>query len=453
MKKIVIVISLLLFGLGIFFYPGLSSTLYIATGFTAKNICSGHFISGFKPKKIVEEALKPIDDAFDLVNFEIDAVNKKVTTKVFGLFERQAIYRNGLGCTLLAVGQNKLDTTITPLAVISQSDSEPWPSGLANVDTSIHHPQLVQVIDSAFSESQTNGKRNVKAVVIIHQGQLIAERYAKGVDPHTPLLGWSMAKSITNLQVGLLVKSGQLDLYAPANVPQWSDNEDPRSAITLDQLMRMSSGLEFNETYDINTDVSKMLSVVQNAGDFAAGKQLAFSPDTHWAYSSGTTNIISGIVKRTINEDFQQYYQHAQQQLFHPLGIYTAIQETDGSDTFIGSSYFYASARDWAKLGQLMLNNGQWLGKQLLPADWVKYSTTATKTSVRKEYGAQFWLNAYIWPTAPRDTFYMGGFQGQYVIVIPSQQLVIVRMGFSTPGTERGVERLIRETIKVVTTK
>ncbi|MCP3673628.1 MAG: serine hydrolase, partial [Gammaproteobacteria bacterium] len=315
-------------------------------------------------------------------------------------------------------------------------------------------------IDQAFSETEVSGKRNVKAIGIVYKGKLIAERYANGVDSKTPLLSWSMAKSVTNLQIGLLVKSQKLALYEPATVPQWNNSEDPRSKITLDQLMRMSSGLEFNETYGINTDVSSMLSVEDNAGAFAANKPLEFAPDTHWSYSSGTTNILTGIIKRAVGGDFQHYYQYAQKELFQPLDINNAIMETDASDTFIGSSYFYASARDWAKLGQLMLQNGQWNGEQLLPENWVEYSTTPTKTSDDNQYGAQFWLNnnptspnkRRKWPDVPEDAYYMGGFQGQYVVTVPSKELVVVRFGFTKPGTDRGINELINNTIKAIGT-
>jgi len=461
MKKVLILVLLLLLGAGFYIYPSLSSTLNIATGFTAKNICSGYFISGFNPLSIAKEALQPIDDAFKHVSFDVDKSNKAVTADIIGLFERRAIYRDGLGCTLLAVGQDALNTEITPLEFTKPSTHEPWPLGLAAIeqaDKAIDYKRLDEAINNAFSEPELSGKRHVKAVAIIHKGQLIAERYAEGVTMNTPLLSWSMAKSITALQVGILAKTGKLDLAAPANVPLWQSNNDPRAEITLDQLMRMSSGLKFNETYGINTDVSQMLSIERDAGSFAADKPLEFSPDNHWSYSSGTTNIISAIIKRSIDGSFQDYYEHLQQQLLHPLGIFSGIQETDGGDTFIGSSYFYATARDWAKLGQLMLQNGNWDGKQLLPIDWTQYSITPTKTTRLNQYGAQFWLNRdpdsnetkRKWPSVPEDVYYMGGYQGQYVVVVPSKQLVIVRFGFTSPGTNRGVEQLISDTIDVL---
>ncbi|MFT5451542.1 MAG: CubicO group peptidase (beta-lactamase class C family), partial [Enterobacterales bacterium] len=343
----------ILIGLGVYHYPNVSKMLNIATGFSAKNLCSGHFVSGFSGEDIVSEALTPINSAFSLVNYQFNEVDKTVTTTILGAFERKAAYRQGLGCTLLISGQDTLSTSITPLSFEAQSTTEAWPKGLGaikNNQTDVNYTLISQAIDRAFSEPEPTGKRHVKAVAIIYKGELIAERYAEGVEPNTPLLSWSMAKSITGLQVGLLTKSGQLDVFNKANVPAWQDEADPRSKITLDMLMRMSSGLEFNETYGSNTDVSHMLSIVKDSAKFAASKPLKFDTDSHWSYASGTSNIISGIIKRTIGGGLQQYYEYTQKNLFIPLGINTAISETDASDTFVGSSYFYASARDWAKL-------------------------------------------------------------------------------------------------------
>jgi CubicO group peptidase (beta-lactamase class C family) len=457
-KKIIIAILLVTFGAGFYYYSAISSTLNIATGFAAKNICSGHFISKFEVNKLAEEALKPISPAFYVVSFGVDDELMQVNTSIAGLFQRKAIYREGTGCTLLAIGQKTLDTKITPLEFAQLSQTAHWPLGdgaIAKNEDSIDYTLIDQAIDKAFAETESVGKRYTKAVGIVYKGKLIAERYAEDVNKNTPLLSWSMAKSITSLQVALLVKAGKLELLDKAEVPQWQGTNDPRASITLDQLMRMSSGLAFNETYGINTDVSRMLSTEANAAEYAASKPLEYDPDTHWSYSSGTSNIISGIIKRAIEGDFQQYYEYTQQALFKPLGIQSAIFETDASDTFIGSSYFYATARDWAKLGQLLLQNGQWNNQQIIPENWVAYSSTATKTSTLNKYGAQFWLNrspdtkgqSSIWPTAPQDAYYMGGYQGQYVIIIPSEDLVIVRFGFSQSGTNRGMEELINNTI------
>ena len=461
MKKVSFVILALLIVAGIYVYPGVSRTLYIATGFSAKNICSGHFISGFDAQKVQDEALVPVSPIFGLVDFDVNEAKLQITTTIIGLFERHAFYRKGTGCTLLVIGQEEIKTAIQPINYDSLNKKDIWPLGLAPVENyraDIDYPMLASAIDSAFEEPSTESFRQTKAVAVIYKGELIAERYAPDVDVETPLLSWSMAKSVTSLQVGMLVSQGKLDLYAAADVPQWQGEGDPRSKITLDQLMRMSSALDFNETYGVDTDVSRMLSIEGNAAAFASQKKLKSEPDSQWSYSSGTTNIIAAIVKRAIGGDFQQYYDYAQSQLFEPLGIHSAQLETDASDTFIGSSYFYASTRDWAKLGQLMLQNGLWNGKQILPDHWVGYSSTPTKTQPDNIYGAQFWLNAdpqspekqRKWPSVPSDAYFMAGFQSQYVVMIPSEQLVVVRMGFTKPGEESGIEHLVSGVVAAI---
>lgn len=236
---------------------------------------------------------------------------------------------------------------------------------------------------------------------------------------------------------------------APAPIAEWQNDE--RSSITTDMLLRMSSGLAFNETYGINTDVTNMLANEISASDYALNMSLAYPVDTHWAYSSGTSNIVAKIVFDTIGGDLQNKYDYANQVLFSPLGLQQAFMETDGNNVFVGSSYFYATPLDWAKLGQLMLQDGVWQGERLLPEGWVEYSYTPTHTAENREYGAHFWLNSAPqndwwhspWPDAPHDAYFMSGYQGQFVIMIPSKELVVVRLGYTHPGTNEGINELL----------
>lgn len=469
-KKIIIgglVVVIALVG-GANYYPKISNLLYTANGFSAKNICSGHFISGFSSQSVLDEALKPLDDAFALVDFTVNEQEQAVKADIFGLFSRKAIYNQGIGCTLLAIGQDKtpLKVKLLSFTQLENDKNIPWPEGAGGVNedvAGIDYNLLTQAISQAFVEPDEKITRRTKAVAVIYKGQLIAEKYAQGVDQNTSLLSWSMAKSITNLQVGLLVKDKKLKISDNANVPIWhSDNGQRNSTqhqqITLDELLRMSSGLEFHELYGGASDAPYMLSIAPSASDFAADKPVIHQPDTFWAYSSGTTNIISAIVKRTISGDFQQYYEYTQNKLFKPLNIKSAQLEVDAQGTFIGSSYIYNTARDWAKLGQLMLQDGVWHNKRILPEGWVKYSTTPTKTDPLNHYGAQFWLNAdpesvdkqRTWPSVPADTYSMKGFQGQYVVTIPSKELVVVRFGFSSPGADKGIEKLLSGVIATI---
>lgn len=457
MNKKIILISIVVLITIIFasYYAKISNMLYTATGFSAKNICSGYFISGFEVQSIIDEALTPVDDAFTFVSADVDIATQSVRTSFFGGFTREAIYNQGIGCTLLAIEQGESIPPVTPLAFTLQENdySMPWPQGEGKVNKQldgVDYAALSATIDQAFTEPLAHDSRRTKAIAIIYKGQLIAEQYARGVNQSTPLLSWSMAKSITTIQTGLLVKEGLLDIYQPANVPFWQGKQ-AYEKITLDQLLRMSSGLAFAENYGGASDAPYMLSIAPSASHFAEDKAVIHEPDTFWSYSSGTSNIIAGIIKRTISGDFQHYYEYTQNKLFKPLGIKTAQLEADSQGVFIGSSYIYASARDWAKLGQLMLQDGIWLGERILPVGWVDYASTATKTDPLNHYGAQFWLNGSptdktikrTWPTVPSDTYSMNGYQGQYVAIIPSKDLVVVRFGFTTPGADKGIEALL----------
>jgi CubicO group peptidase (beta-lactamase class C family) len=274
-------------------------------------------------------------------------------------------------------------------------------------------------------------------VVVVYDGQLVAERYAEGFHKDMPLLGWSMAKSITGALVGILVGDGKLDIHAPAPVPEWQAAGDPRRAITLDHLLRMSSGLAFDEIYKPLYDATEMLYGSDDFAAFAADKPLAAAPDALWNYAGGTTNIVSRIVRKTIEKEDPRYYRFIYNRLFDRIGMYSAVLEPDTAGTFVGSSYCFATPRDWARFGQLYLNDGVWQGERVLPEGWVAYTTTPTPPAPRGEYGAHFWLNAgapgdpanRLWPDAPRDAYAAQGFQEQKVIVIPSRKTVLVRFG------------------------
>lgn len=446
-KKIALgLVGLLLAGVA-FVYFAYGDIGRVGSGYAAKNMCSGVFLSGFSPEDVQSQALVGASPLLAYASFTIDEQDQRVSARVFGLFERTAVVTPGIGCTLLPSGESETDLKITVLPPLSLPADEAWPLGTATPSKTDRFDAL---LDDAFSDGDPQGPRNTKAIVVVHKGELIAEKYAGGIEPDTPLLSWSMAKSVTALQTGILVGDGLLNPAAPAPVPQWQvEKNDPRAEITLDQLLRMSSGLKFDETYAAGSDVTQMLSNEASASDFAASMPLDGPPDTIWSYSSGTTNIIAGINRRVLGDSLQAAYMYSQTRLFRPLGIRTAMFEADSNGTFIGSSYMYASARDWARLGQFCLQDGVWEGERILPEGWMEYLVTPTPTSDANNYGAQFWLNRNpdnpddhrIFPQLPEDAYYMGGYQGQIVLVIPSQDLVITRFGF-TPAENTGVEEL-----------
>jgi CubicO group peptidase (beta-lactamase class C family) len=271
--------------------------------------------------------------------------------------------------------------------------------------------------------------------VIVHNGQLVTERYAEGFSSHTPLIGWSMTKSLTNAMVGRLAKQGKLDIQQPAPVTVWKNDE--RSKITLNDLLHASSGLTWEENYAGPSDATNMLFKRKDAGLVTVDKKPEFAPGTVFEYSSGTSNLISRIVRETIGD--HDYYNTLYNEIFYKIGMYSLVIEPDAGGTFVGSSFSFANARDWARFGLLYLNDGVWNGERILPEGWVAYTVTPAPAAKRGEYGAQFWLNAgekgnpsnRMYPDAPTDLYWADGFEGQNVFVIPSKNLVIVKLGLS----------------------
>ena len=301
------------------------------------------------------------------------------------------------------------------------------------VDTSVS-AEIVQkinlVFDSVFHEFDPHRIKRTRATLVVHDGRLIAERYAPGISASTPLIGWSMTKSITNAMVGLLIQDGKLTLDKNNIFPHWQSDE--RKNITMDHLLRMCSGLAFEENYTRVSNATRMLFSEFSAGSYASLQKLAYPVGTKWYYSSGTSTILQSLISNTINDQIT-YLGYPHQRLFNVLGMKSAVLEPDASGIYVGSSYMFATARDWAKFGQLYINDGIWAGERILPEGWVTYSSTLTPSS-DGEYAAHFWT----YPRKsglPDDSFLMDGFEGQLVLIIPSKKLVIVRLG-CTPKSE-----------------
>jgi CubicO group peptidase (beta-lactamase class C family) len=425
----------------------LSQALPVGAGFTAKYLCSSTFISQRNPEIVYQEDIAPIDPLLRPVTWRVNDENKTVVADYFGLFNTTAIYREGCGCSLMIgtteekMHQQTFYKYATPGVQPGRRDDLPWPEGsrgpVGPTTLGIDAKKLKKALDAAFAEPRLNKPKKTRAIIIVYDGRLVAERYADGFHKDMPLLGWSMSKSVTNALVGIQTKNGLLDIKAPAPVTEWQNDGNPRRKITLDQLLRMSDGLEFEELYLPPDDTTRMLYESYDFAAYAAGKPMVAEPDAKWNYSSGTANIIARIVRQTAEKNYPEYYSFIRDQLFHKIGMYSAVMEPDASGTFVGSSYTFATPRDWARFGLLYLQDGVWQGERILPRGWVKYSTTPTPQAPRGEYGALFWLNAGSpsdtedrrWPSAPRDAFAATGFQEQKVIIIPSKKLVLVRFG------------------------
>lgn len=425
----------------------LSNTLPIGTGHVAKTLCSNVFISKRNPETVFQEDIAPVHFLFAITKFDVNEPEKSVTSTSFGLFATKAIFREGCGCTVVkGITEAELRRQTFMNVATQSSDAKQrtdrlWPAGdrlpSEQLPAGVDGDKLKEALGAAFAEPGPDKPRKTRAVVVVYDGRLIAERYAPGFNESKPLLGWSMSKSVTNALVGVLVKKGKLDIQRPAPVPEWQNADDPRHTITLDQLMRMSSGLEFNEAYAPFSDAVSMFYDSYDFAVYAAQKSLDVEPDAKFHYSSGSANIIARIVRRVAEADYRSYYTFIYRELFARIGMHSAKFEPDPSGTFVGSSYVFATARDWARFGLLYLQDGVWEGERLFPEGWVAYTITPTPPAPLGEYGALFWLNAGSasnpenrrWPSVPGDAYWASGFQEQRVIIVPSRKLVLVRLG------------------------
>jgi len=324
-----------------------------------------------------------------------------------------------------------------------------WPTGSwperepgPDVDTQ----RLAAVLERSFARPEPPEVGVTHALLVIHRGALVAERYDAENGPETTLPSWSMAKSVLFALVGVLVRDGCLRVDATAGVPAWQRPGDPRAAITVDQLLRMSSGLQFDEEYT-DPETSSTIQMLFGAGKadvaaFAASFPLLHEPDTVWSYSSGTSNLLSELVGRTVGGGEAGMHAFMRRELLDRIGMRSARPLFDAAGTWIGSSFLFATARDFARFGLLCLRDGCWQGERLLPPGWIDYGRTPTPGS-QGEYGAHFWL-----ATDGTDTFSANGYRGQYTVIVPERDLVIVRLGTSMPEQKRGTLLMLSELVR-----
>ena len=424
-------------------YPRLN----IITGFAAKNVCSCRFEAGRDLKSIEEgdNDFSPVSYAKNKINFD----EQSVTSSVFGLKPRKAVYKEGIGCILLPEGYTiSSSVNFKPKREFSQS-TLPYPYRNGNPKDSafsnVNYEVLQTAVDNAFDKDAEKIKRT-RAVVVLYKDRLIAEKYAFGFSAETKLLGWSMTKSITNAVLGVLEKQGEISLEQNKLFKEWEN--DDRSKITLNNLMEMNSGLEWEEDYNSISDVTKMLFLAEDMPGIQLNKPLIGEPNSSWNYSSGTTNLLSGYIRNQF-KTHQEYLDFWYSGLIDKIGMNSMTLETDLAGNYVGSSYSWATARDWAKFGLLYLNKGNWNGEQLLNESWVKSSATPTNGS-NGEYGAHFWLNAGgKYPNVPKDLFSSNGYQGQYVFIIPSKDIVIVRFGL-TENPKFDVDSFLKDILSAI---
>ena len=408
--------------------------LRVGANYSAKIVCSNVFLAGRDPDEVLRADVQaPGVGLLRLMRVSVDRERRVVRAGLLGFIgDGLAVERTGQGCAAVpdgnlafarrvGTGSGPGELTPSPVAPAGAAD---WPEGNA-VATD-------PALDRLLADDTLAGP-GIRAIVVVNHGRIVAERYGAGFSAATPLLGWSMAKSVVAGLVGVLVKEGRLALDQPAGWPR----------IRIANLLAMSSGLRFNEAYGTVSDVTRMLYLEPDMAGFARGQPLAHPTGEFCSYSSGTANVLSRIVQDAAGRLGAKY---PAEKLFKPLGMTSATMETDEYGTLVGSSYMYATARDWARYGQFLLQDGVWRGQELLPRGYVAMMASPVAASGGQYGHGLVWL----WGSdatapgqdpdlafgIPAGTFWMEGHDGQSTAIIPSRELVIVRLGL-TPARDR----------------
>src|SRR5450759_3865591 len=429
----------------------------------AKVMCSAVFITGLDPDFAAENVgyfTSPYAQRAKVGKPVIDRVNKNVHITLPNGVTRTAKYLGSQGCVTLPIGQSAVN--FTPVNVKSQlpdASTQQWPMGdvLPNepLPTVIDAVKLKQAVNAAFEPATGM----TAAFVVTWRGRLITERYGDGVTARTPLEGWSMGKSLTATLLGILIKQGVYELQQPAPIPEWQNAGDPRAKIRISDLLHMSSGLRIRAPQDPDYDPAGpypdhvyLYTGSVNSFHYAATRPLQWPPNTVGRYHNTDPVLISYLIRLGVEKSGDEYLSFPQRVLFDKLGIRTMVIETDPFGNFLGQGYEAGSGRDWARLGNLFLQGGVWNGERILPEGYTKFVSTlapAWAADNRPIYGAFFWLNGDGRYPVPRDAYYMSGAGGQTTLMIPSHDLVVVRLGHyrgesaGAPGFSKALALLI----------
>ena len=430
----------------------------VGTGLVAHNVCSESFVSGLDPQTVFAETTDRAGIRLLRwgLRYDLDRTRQTVDASVAGLLGSHAVFHEGLGC-VLTHGSKEPYILKSDIAALRAPKTPPLLAEIAGpAVVEPADPNLKAALDHAFDEPAAPPFRRTKAVVVVHEGKVIAERYAEGIGVDTPLLGFSMTKSVVNALIGILTQQGLVTPSMPAPIPEWRFANDPRREIDVEHLLRMTTGLALDETNSGFDPSSQMVYLHDDMAGFAVRAAVVAPPGKRWAYSSPTTELLARIIRDAVGGP-EQSLAFAWRELFNPLGMRNVTLEFDGAGTLQGSSYMLASARDWARFGLLYLNDGVVGGRRILHEDWVDFSAAATLDT---DYGAGFWTNrsehehakARVRLGIPRDAFFASGDLGQRIVIIPSQHLVIVRLGHSVDptGDMRGLATLVKEVIAAI---
>jgi CubicO group peptidase (beta-lactamase class C family) len=425
-----------------------------AAGF-AKIMCSAVFITGLEPDFAAENVgyfTAPYDERAKLGKPVVDWEKKTVSVTVPGGVTRTAIYTVGQGCITLPMGADGLQFKPRQiLPVVTDNTEIPWPMGDKvpedDFPKEVDEVKVLEAVNAAFDPAEGL----TAAFVVTWKGKFLAERHASGITEDTPLESWSMGKSLTATLMGILIQRGVYTLDQPAPIPEWQGEGDPRSKITIANILNMSSGIRIRAPQDPDYDASLgypdhlyLYTGGVNSFTYAATRPQQWPPNTVGRYRNTDPVLTNYLIRLGVEKSGEDYHAFPQRALFDKIGIRTMVMETDPYGNFLTQGYEFASARDWARLGNLYLQDGIWNGERILPEGFVKFVSTlapAWKEDDRPIYGGFFWLNGNETFPIPKEAYYMAGAGGQYTIIIPSHDLVVVRLGHFK-GAEVGAKSL-----------
>ncbi|WP_036154365.1 serine hydrolase domain-containing protein [Maribacter forsetii] len=440
MKKTKLLLGIVLVGIiaaAYFNYPKLN----LISGYASKNMASSVFIADRDADDItLNDNNMPL---IKLADSKVSDENKSATAKVYGLMPRTAVYKEGIGAVLTNKQYSKHNFDIIPNRFIVK-DTLPFPYGNSGVIDTILENVAYDKLEVAFENAFKDPEQKTRSLLVVHKNQIIGERYIRGFTKDTKILGWSMTKSILSTLYGILEYQDKIDMeYKPFS--EEIGMKSPKMNITLNHLLRMQSGLEWDENYFKISDVTRMLFLDSDMTLSQRNKSIIAQPTEIWNYSSGTTNLLSGILREQFISH-QEYLDFPYKELIDKIGMNSMLLETDLSGNYILSSYGWATTRDWAKFGLLYLNEGDWNGNRIFSESWSDYVAKPTIHS-NGTYGAHFWLNAEgKYEDIPKDLYSVNGFQGQRIFIIPSKDLVVVRTGLKEQ-TDEQFNTLLKEII------
>ncbi|HEX5687624.1 MAG TPA: serine hydrolase [Ideonella sp.] len=430
----------------------------IATAATSEVMCNAAFVSRLDPQRAADDEMRPAGGmgliAWGLRS-EVDAERHEVRTTFAGQALGRATWREGGGCTVVHG-----DAPLPPLARTARvAQPDPFPGLAVPAPVPARDPRLAAAVDAAFQETAGATPRRTQAVLVVQHGRILAERYADDIRADTPLAGHSISKSVVHALVGVLVRQGRLNPDAPLQLPAWQTPGDPRATITPNLLLANASGLPWDEANRGWDGATRMWHVEPDPAAFAMRVPAETDPGTFFAYSNAGWTVLSRVLRDLNGGSAEGFNAFAERELMAPLGMRDTVLTIDATGTPMGANLFFASARDWARFGLLYLNDGVVNGRRLLPEGWVHEARTPTLDA---GYGRGFWLNHrhdrhplpghWGLPGAPSEAFFARGYLGQFIVIVPSLDLVIVRLGVSyrQGGDVETVGRLVGEVVAVL---